>query len=77
MIRHFHIWYYGQPHAEATPFSTYDAAYAELARQLDDAARNGEYPSAVIVSIARHNHKDVQRVSKIYITANVEHAEVL
>lgn len=66
-MRSFHIWYYGQPQASSTPFTSYDAAYDELRHQLDADAANGEYPSAVIVSIANGNHKDVQIVSKKWI----------
>jgi hypothetical protein len=62
MERSYHIWYYGNPHADSTPFTSIKAARVELARQLDVAARNGEYPAAQIVSIRNGYCNDVRVV---------------
>lgn len=58
-MRTYHIWYYGQPQADAVPFTSKRAAQKELSRQLDEANSQGEYPVAQIVSIGK-THKDVR-----------------
>jgi hypothetical protein len=57
--RTYHIWYHGQPQADAVPFTSLEAARKELARQLNEAAKDGEYPAARIVSIGE-SHKDIR-----------------
>jgi hypothetical protein len=55
--RTYHIWYYGQPQADAVPFTTLQAARQELSRQLAVAAEQGEYPAATVVSIGSDHRK--------------------
>lgn len=55
-MRTYHLWYHGQPQADAVPFATIAAARRELHRQLDAANQQGEYPTAVIVSIGKTHH---------------------
>ena len=60
--RSYHIWYYGAQYPDAVPFTSAQAAGAELKRQLDEANRQGDYPAAQVVSIGKGNHKDVRIV---------------